>query len=226
MFDALGSLGIKVLWRSPRYLAVEELVTRSIVTCQRGQASNEGVGPGISRIYVPLLGKAKVNEDGSIGGREHDIGRLDIVVGCLLAKVSQSIHLSGVLAQLTNSIFVQICQCACQLLEVAFSTLFGDADRHELRQKGHDNPEQTPKAISIPFRIPRTPEIEHIQGITRSDDKRIKPNNVGMRISFQASNNLHLAPQGSNSSSGSGLLGPMNELNGDFGGMMLRGNSM
>jgi DNA mismatch repair ATPase MutS len=67
---------------------------------------------------------------------------------------------------------------------------------------------------------------EHIQGIARSDNKRIKSNNIGMRISFQTSNNLHLTPQGSNSSSGSGLLGPMNELNGDFGGMMLRGNSM
>lgn len=49
---------------------------------------------------------------------------------------------------LTNSVVMKIRQSASQLHEVAFGSLFRNADWHELGQEGHDNPKQAMAFIS------------------------------------------------------------------------------
>jgi hypothetical protein len=48
-----------------------------------GEAADFSWPPAVGIGKVPSLGEAEVHEDGDIAVRQEDIGRLDIVVGCM-----------------------------------------------------------------------------------------------------------------------------------------------
>jgi hypothetical protein len=78
--QAFCPLRIQVLWRSPRYFALEKLMTRCTVPGQRCQTSDQSTRPCVDRVDVPLLGETEIDENRCIGRGQHDIGRLDVVV--------------------------------------------------------------------------------------------------------------------------------------------------
>ncbi len=101
---------------------------------------------------------------------------------------------------------------ASQLHEVAFGSLFRNADWHELGQ-GHDN-------LSKRWRLSELSEsIERIARLTRhnwGDDEQIETDDVRMWLGFQRSHDLYISLHSSNSGGGSGLLRSMDKLDGDL----------
>lgn len=143
-----------------------------------------------------------------VGLRSLWAGHNGISSGCYGAKGGE----------LTDRVLVKIRDGTRQLTKVTLCAGFRNSHGDELREVWHRN---AAKLLVGDFRS-RSGVDSH--GVTRRDDKRIKSDDVRMRIVLQATNHLHLTPQRANASRGRRGVDAVNELDGDFGRVMLRGN--
>jgi hypothetical protein len=123
---------------------------------------------------------------------------------------------------------VQISYRASKLFEVASSSVFGNVDRNELSVVRHDNP-AIPRGRSVCATAhdqPNQRSRSHLQGITWCDDEAVKSHHARMWVASKCANDLHLAPQRTDTSGGRRRLGSVYEFNCDSRVMMLRSDDL
>lgn len=86
----------------------------------------------LTHAAIPLLRKAKVDKNRHVLNGQQHVGRLDVVVGCMLVE-----SLSTLL--LTDASLVEVSDCTSKLAEVRASTGFRNVDRHEFGEVLHDD---------------------------------------------------------------------------------------